>query len=292
MLGAGMVRRRAADGREGEIDVGGGVRLWHRTMGDGPATVLIPTCGNADDLAALVRPGRRAVFYDVRNRGRSTPVADRRRLGFGAEVDDVARVREALDIGRCSLLGWSYHAGVVAQHALRHPGTVDRLVLAAAVAPHSGTATRPGHEPPDDAVAALAELRAEGLAETDPARWCSAWRAVYVPLLMGDPTAFPRMTDVCRLPNEWPQHVAEAMVHVFAELVAYDWRAELGRLAVPTLVLHGSEDREPVDTAFEWAAALPDAQVLVVDGAGQLPWVERPEAVFPAVDRFLGGAAD
>ena len=282
-----MVERGAGD--EGHIDVGGGVRLWHRTVGDGPATVVVPACGNADDLAALAGPGRRVVAYDVRNRGRSTAVADRRRLGFDVEVDDVALVREALGIGRCSLVGWSYHAGVVAQHALRHPGTVDRLVLAAAVAPRSGTATRPGREPGDEELAALAELRAEGLVDADPARWCAAWRAVYVPLLMADPTAYPRMADVCQLPNEWPQHVAEAMVHVFAGLMAYDWRPALAGLAVPTLVVHGSDDREPLDSAQEWVTALPDAQLLVVDGAGQLPWVERPDAFFPAVARFLAG---
>lgn len=276
--------------QEGAIDVGGGVQLWYRRVGDGPATVVVPTCGNADDLAALASPRRTVVLYDVRNRGRSATVADRRRLGFGREVDDVAVVREALGIGRCSLLGWSYHAGVVAQHALRHPGTVDRLVLAAAVAPRSGTATRPGREPPADERAVLDGLRAEGVPSTDPARWCAAWRAVYVPLLMADPTAFPRMADVCGLPNEWPQHVAEAMVHVFAELVAYDWRPALAGLAVPTLVVHGDADREPLDSAWEWAAALPDAQVLVVAGAGQLPWVERPSAFFPAVDRFLAAA--
>ena len=287
-----MVERGGGAGHEGEVEVGAGVRLWYRSVGEGPSTVLVPTCGNADDLGSLVRPGRRAVFYDVRNRGRSTAVADRRRLGFAAEVDDVGVVREALGLGRCSLLGWSYHAGVVVQHALRHPGTVDRLVLAAAVAPHSGTATLPGHEPPAEELAVLADLRAEGLPAADPARWCAAWRAVYVPLLMGDPTAFGRMVDVCALPNEWPQHVAEAMVHVFAELVDYDWRPALADLAVPTLVLHGSADREPVDSAFAWGSSLPDAQVLVVDGAGQLPWVEQPGPVFDAVDRFLAGPTD
>ena len=274
-------------GRELDLDVGGGVHLWARVVGEGPDVLLVPTCGNAADLALLCRPGRRVVFYDVRNRGRSSAVTDRRLLGFGAEVDDVARVRDALGLDRCSVLGWSYHGGVVARHALAHPGTVDRVVLAAPVAPRAGTATRAGAEPNPAELAHLDQLRAAGLEHSDPARWCREWRSVYVPKLLGRPEAFDRMVDVCALANEHPQHVAEAMVHVFAELVAYDWRPALAALDAPLLVIHGSEDPEPLDTAYEWASSVPSGCVEEVEGVGQLPWVEEPDRVAALVDAFV-----
>lgn len=266
-----------------------GVRLWVRVVGDGPSTVVVPCSGNAADLAALAAPQRRIIFYDARNRGRSDAVTDRRRLGFTREVADLGTVVEALDLDRYALVGWSYHAGVVADHALANPERVQRMVLAAAIAPRSGTSTRPGDEPTPAQLARLDQLQASGLPAKAPQRWCEEWRRVYVPLLMGDPSGFERMASPCAMPNERPQHVAQALVPVFWELRAYDWRPALEQLRVPTLVVHGEEDREPVDSAFEWAGALPDGQVLVLPGVGQLPWVERPEAFFDAVGRFLDG---
>jgi pimeloyl-ACP methyl ester carboxylesterase len=79
------------------------------------------------------------------------------------------------------------------------------------------------------------------------------------------------------------------MVAVFGELRSYDWRPHLGDLRAPTLVVHGDEDRQPVDSAFEWSSSVADGQVLVLPGVGQLPWAERPDAFFAAVDRFLTG---
>jgi len=279
--------RHLEPGASGRIAVGRGMRVWYRVDGDGDDVVLVPTCGNDADFAGLAAPGRKLVFYDVRGRGRSDAVADPRKAGFDRQVTDVGAVRDALGIERCSIVGWSYHAGVVAHHALARPGTVTQLVLAAAIAPRSGTSTRPGREPDPSDLAVLDQLQASGLPKSDPAAWCAAWRSVYTRLLLGDPDAFERMAPVCDLRNERPDHVARAMVGMFMSLGRYEWRPTLAALDVATLLVHGDEDSEPVDSAFEWATALPDAQVLVVDGAGPFPWVERPERFFGAVNRFL-----
>lgn len=45
-----------------------------------------------------------------------------------------------------------------------------------------------------------------------------------------------------------------------------------------------------VDSAREWAAALPDARLLLLQGVGHFPYLEAPEAFFAAVDAFVGGA--
>lgn len=274
---------------EGRIVVEPGITLWHRSVGEGDRTLVVPCTGNHLDLEGLCRSGWRVVFYDVRNRGRSDAVADRLRLGFTKEVADLGVVVEALGLGRYSLFGWSYHAGVVADHAMSNPDRVDRVVLAAAVAPRSSTGTRPGREPDPADLARLDQLQAAGAPNSDPEGWCRAWRQVYVPLLMGDRSGFDRLADPCAMANETPQHIAESMIAVFAELRDYDWRPALGALRAPTLVLHGDEDREPVDSAYEWAAAVADGRVEELVGVGQLPWAERPEELFGAVAAFLDG---
>ena len=56
--------------------------------------------------------------------------------------------------------------------------------------------------------------------------------------------------------------------------------AELGSLTAPALVLWGTEDPYiPTTFASGYTAALGDAQLELVEGAGHWPWLDRPELV-------------
>ena len=67
--------------------------------------------------------------------------------------------------------------------------------------------------------------------------------------------------------------------------------AGLGAIAAPALVLHGADDRYiPARFADGLAAALGDARVEHVPGAGHWPWFDRPELI-ERVTGFLHGDA-
>jgi pimeloyl-ACP methyl ester carboxylesterase len=67
-----------------------------------------------------------------------------------------------------------------------------------------------------------------------------------------------------------------------------DRRADLGSIAIPTLVLTGENDViSPPAEAREIAQALPDAQLEVIHAAGHLAPYENPAAVNKAILRFL-----
>ncbi len=280
---------RLADGDEGTVPVARGVKLWYRVVGDGPATIIVPVTGNDAEFAALSVPGHRVLFYDVRSRGRSDAVTDPTRLGFSVEVTDLEAIRQSFAIDRFKALAWSYHAGVLATYAIQHPERVEAMVLAATIPVRAGTHAVPAREPAPHLVAELDQLEAAGLRDTDPAAFCRAWRAVYQPLLMGDPDAFARMAPVCAYPNEWPWNVARSLVFVFAQLRSYDWRPHLREVTVPALVVHGSEDHDPVEVVREWSDALPEGRLLELAGVGRFPWVEQPDAFFGATNRFFAG---
>jgi pimeloyl-ACP methyl ester carboxylesterase len=269
-----------------------GVQLHDRVVGSGEDVVLVPCTGNDADFAGIAgpaHPGRCVIFYDVRSRGRSDAVSDPTRLGFSVEVTDLEAVRQSFGLERFSALGWSYHAGVIATYAIQHPERVHRMVLAAAIPTHAGVQPLPAREPAPADLARLDQLEASGLRDRDPAAFCAAWRDVYVPLLMAVPAAYPRMAPVCDLSNEWPWNVARSMVFVFSQLLSYDWRPHLRGVDVPTLVVHGLADQDPVEEAREWVQALPDARLLELPAVGQFPWVEAPDRFFAAVNRFLDG---
>ncbi|HJV08264.1 MAG TPA: alpha/beta hydrolase [Acidimicrobiales bacterium] len=63
--------------------------------------------------------------------------------------------------------------------------------------------------------------------------------------------------------------------------------SQCASLSVPVLVLHGAEDPRPAWATDSLVAALPDAQRVVVAGAGHLPFVERPAAFRDVVEPFL-----
>jgi proline iminopeptidase len=279
------------DGAEGMVPVARGVSLAYRVAGEGPDVVIVPTAGNGADFRRLegASSDRCIIYYDVRSRGRSDTVTDATRLGFSVEVTDLEAIRQSFGVERFSVLGWSYHGGVAATYAIQHPERLHRMVLAATIPSHAGVQPAPAREPAPHQLAQLDQLEAAGLRASDPAAFCRAWREVYVPLMMSDPAAFERMAPVCELENEYPWNVARSLVHVFAQLNAYDWRPHLREVLVPTLVVHGEDDLDPVEEAQEWVAALPDARLLPLDGVGQFPWIEAPDAFFGAVNRFLAG---
>ena len=67
----------------------------------------------------------------------------------------------------------------------------------------------------------------------------------------------------------------------------------LRRVALPTLLVAGTDDRfVPAGYYAALAAALPDAQLVSIPGAGHFPQVEQPAETVRQVLQFLLGAAD
>jgi 3-oxoadipate enol-lactonase len=85
-----------------------------------------------------------------------------------------------------------------------------------------------------------------------------------------------------------PMPVGETMRARMPALWAADARSWLPQLRVPTLVIAGSADPVvPLAHARACAEAIPGAELLVVDGGGHVPTVERRPEVREAVRRFL-----
>jgi 3-oxoadipate enol-lactonase len=71
-------------------------------------------------------------------------------------------------------------------------------------------------------------------------------------------------------------------------LMGFDQRSALGRIAVPTLVLSGSKDRNaPAAMMAKMATYIPAAEYVELEGAGHLVNLERPATFNAALDRFL-----
>ncbi|MCP4290511.1 MAG: alpha/beta fold hydrolase [bacterium] len=67
-----------------------------------------------------------------------------------------------------------------------------------------------------------------------------------------------------------------------------DSTPDLPDLNIPTLIIHGDEDQLiPLDEAKAMAAALPEAELVIIPGAGHMPNLEQPMVFNDAVREFL-----
>ncbi|MFI5014002.1 MAG: alpha/beta fold hydrolase [Hyphomicrobiales bacterium] len=74
-------------------------------------------------------------------------------------------------------------------------------------------------------------------------------------------------------------------------LIGFDRRADLAGIGVPTLCVAGAEDKlAPTRSMERMAQAIPGGKLVVVAGAGHLPYLERPAEFAEALGAFLADA--
>jgi 2-hydroxymuconate-semialdehyde hydrolase len=94
--------------------------------------------------------------------------------------------------------------------------------------------------------------------------------------------------SACRLDRALRPGAEEAFRAMFAPDPAGSRPVDLSRVRVPVLALHGERDRvSPVLVSERLVAALPDARLVVVAGAGHWIHVDRPDEFCTLVEEFL-----
>jgi 3-oxoadipate enol-lactonase len=203
----------------------------------------------------------RVLRVDHPGHGRS-PVPEGR-----ISVDEIARgvltLLDELGIERASFCGLSL-GGMVGQWlGANAPERIERLVIAC-------TGASLGTRELYDERAAL--VRREGVdVVVDGAR--ERW---FTPSFRDSEEANRIIDELREIPREGYAACAEAVG-------AFDFRADLGRIAPPTLVIVGEEDSvTPPDVVAE-LATIPGSRVVTIPRAAHLASVEQPEAFSAAV---------
>src|SRR5262245_40378443 len=281
---------------DGFVSTDAGVRLFAHAVGNGPAVVLFPNGLHLVDDFAHLAHGRTLVFFDVRNRGRSDAVADPALLADGVlnDVADLEAVRRHFGAGRVSLIGHSYAGLVAVLYARKYSASVSRVVQIGPMQPNQATTYPPELSNHDEtyhrvisAIGALQEERAS----REPFAFCRRFWQVLQPLFVTDAANAERLNwGRCELPNErafmkyWLEHLLPSMQRLKLT------REELAGVTAPVMAIHGTKDRSsPYGASRDWVALLPNARLVTIDGAGHAPWIEEPQLVFGAIDRFLDG---
>jgi pimeloyl-ACP methyl ester carboxylesterase len=247
-----------------------GCRLYYEVSGpeEGPPLILLEGLGgdipgwrrNIPHLASRYR----VVAYDFRGNGRSDK--PRGKVSMATFVLDTLGLLEHLRFPSAHVYGQSFGGMVGIELALSHPQRVRSLVLAAT---HAGrrraSPVDPSGKVPKDKP--YLALYSEAFARRHPEH-------VAEDILVGGQN--PQPLDAGR--RQW-----EAVD-------AWDAWDRLEELRVPTLVLHGTEDRlVAVQNAKRLADAIPGARLVLLEGAGHVYHSEQPDAADGAVVSFLDG---
>lgn len=239
-----------------------GARLRYRDSGDGPALVLVH--GWTLDLemwepqAASLSGELRVLRLDRRGFGLSE--GEPSLLG---DVEDLAALCAARALHRPVLLGMSQGARVALACALAHQAGIAGLVLDGAPDLLAGDRLEPATP--------AAQMRAR---HADPATVKAEWRRHPLMRLHGGDAAAAALLDriLARYPGRDLRPTAAA-----GSLPPPD-PSRLGRLAMPVLLVNGAlDDPARIDAARRLCATLPDARHVLIEGAGHLANLDRPD---------------
>ena len=239
-----------------------------------PVVLLLGSLGSTlemwDPQVPALAERFRVVRYDTRGHGRS-PVPPGP-YDLDDLVDDAVAVLDRLGVQRASVVGLSLGGMTAMRLAAREPHRVERLAVlctSALLGPVSAWTDR----------AALVRTKGtSAVAETVVGRWLTD------DLRAADPELVNRLeVMVAGTPAEGYASCCEA-------IGAMDLRADLRRIAAPTLVIAGADDpATPPSHLRDIAAAVPGAQLLVLPSAAHLANVEQEAAVNAALLLHLAG---
>ena len=263
------------------------VELYYEVHGTGRPVVLIhgwPLSGRAweNQVGALVAAGYRVLTYDRRGFGRSSQPWEG--YDYDTFADDLNVLMRELNLREATLVGFSMGGGEVARFAARH--STDRLrsvVFASAVAPY----LYKSDDNPDG-----------GLDDATIEQFETAVRGDRLAFLEDFTQNFFSTGERSDLVSE-ANRVYHGQIAAFASpkatldcIAAFgrtDFRADLQKINVPALVIHGDADAiVPFEVSGQRTAeALEDCRTEVIEGGPHGINVTHAQAFNRALLDFL-----
>jgi len=241
-----------------------GIRLYYESEGHGPAILLThgytATLRMWDPQVDALAGRYRVIRWDMRGHGESDSPDDPRAYTHDAMVADMAAILDACGVERAVVGGLSLGGFLSLAFHLAHPERVRALML---------FDTGPGYK--------KHEARADWnrLAESYAVRFEREGLA-----------ALGGGAEVKVSKHRSAQGLAHAARGILAQTDARVIQS-LPHIAVPALLIVGSEDK-PFLTGMDYMAAkIPNSNKVIIDGAGHAPNLERPQAFNAALDSFL-----
>jgi len=236
------------------------------TGGSGRPVVLIhgwPLSGESwsAQVPALVAAGHRVITYDRRGFGRS----DKPRSGYDYDTltEDLHTLLVELDLREVTLVGFSMGGGEVARYFTKYGNErLHSVVFAAAVPPYMAKSE---DNPEGPLTEELAQQMESGL-KADEASFYDGFTTSFFSVDGELKVTEAQRQEALALTRQADHKAALACMEAFGTT---DFRADLPRVDVPTLVIHGDGDGTVpfAGSGARTHAAIPGSRLHVVAGA-------------------------
>lgn len=258
----------------------GDIQVYYEVHGQGPPLLLLGGLGMPGTIWYRQVPAftahHRVILMDNRGAGRSEqPLGD---YTIAQMARDAAGILDVVDAGPTHILGFSLGGFIAQELAFSSPERVRSLIL---------VSTHPGG--PEYRQATREQwrerLQVAGLTREQIYRKAMQW-STSAAFRRENPQEVERFVQVrTALPAS-----GRGFQGQFRAAMAFDARDRLPSLRCPVLVIHGTEDEVvPPRFAQDLARRIPGSRLYWIDGAGHLPFLERPLEFNRAVAQFLLG---
>ena len=212
-------------------------------------------------LTELPKQGIRCIAYDRRGFGMSCKPWNG--YDYDTLADDLKFVLDELDLRDVTLVGFSMGGGEVARYFSRHGGArVKKVVLISSVLPYMVKTD----DNPDGVDAEIFEEMMTNMQEDRPAFLETFGKQFFGVNLLSHPVSTPFLNWFGSLAHVATGRSTQECAKAFAST---DFRNDVPQINVPTLIIHGDEDKTvPIEaSSHRTANLLPQAQYLVYNGA-------------------------
>ncbi|OON72308.1 alpha/beta fold hydrolase [Streptomyces tsukubensis] len=243
------------------------IELHYEDKGSGQPVVLIhgyPLDGNSweGQIPPLLDAGYRVITYDRRGFGKSSQPSTG--YDYDTFAADLHTVLETLDLRDAILVGFSMGTGEVARYLSLHGS--ERVAKAAFLASLEPFLAITDDNP--DGAAPLSFF--QGVSDAAAKDRYAFFTGFYNDFYNLDDNLGSRISEET-VRNSWNIAAGSGFIASAAAPLTWptDFRADIPRIDVPALIVHGTADRTlPIDaTGRRFAKALPAAQYVEIEGA-------------------------
>jgi 3-oxoadipate enol-lactonase len=258
-----------------------GVKIYWDELGSGEPLLLINGLGTSSHLWHRSRPvlanKYHTIALDNRGVGRSDVPAGI--YSIASMAADANAVLDAARVGTAHVLGVSLGGMIAQEFALLYPQRVRSLILGCTTA---GELTGPHSVPPEPGVLPALMRRSASAEESNE---------TFRPLLYDGSTPRERVDEDMAIRVRW-YPTAQGYMGQLQGVSGWDSYSRLGDIRVPTLVIHGENDRLiPCANGRILAGRIAGAQLALIPEAGHVFWTDQPDVVHERILSFLGAIA-
>jgi len=283
--------------REGHITVPGG-RVWYKIVGSGNTIPLLVLHGGPGFPHNYLNPleslsdERQVIFYDQLGCGNSDRPEDANLWRTGRFVEELVKVRQALNLEQVHILGHSWGSMLATDYALTKPEGIASVILASPALSiprfmeDVGTYRK---QLPADVQDVLDRNEEAGTTESE--EYEEAVMEFY-------------QIHLCRL-DPWPEALEQTFVgaglqvyntmwgpsefFMTGNLADYDRTSRVGELVVPTLFTCGRYDEASPGATAWYQSLIPQAKIAIFENSSHTPHLEEMELYLQVVREFLDG---